>query len=80
MSELWTGKFWLASIERAIKSFAGALLALLGSNVLSVTDVDWSQAAGVGALAALSSILLSITSAGIGNHGPSLGPETLKEK
>ena len=79
MGEIATKEFWLAALERAIKTFAQALLALLGTNVASITDVDWQQALGVGGLAFVASILLSIASAGIGKSGPSLGPEQLKE-
>jgi hypothetical protein len=78
MGELATLAFWQAALERAIKSFAGGLLAAFGSDALSITDLRWGQAFGVAAFTALSSILLSIVSASIGNPGPSLGPEVLR--
>jgi len=79
MGELGHKEFWLAALERAIKTFCQALLALLGTNVASITDVDWAQALGVAGLAFVASVLLSIASSGVGKSGPSLGPEQLKE-
>ena len=78
MGELATKEFWLASLERAIRTFAQALLALLGTNVASITDVDWGQALGVAALAALASVLLSVGTGAATKTGPSFGPEKLK--
>jgi hypothetical protein len=78
MGEIWTKQFWFAALERAIKSFAGGLLAAFGTNVTNIYSVDWQQALGFAAFTSVSSILLSIVSAGVGNSGPSLGPEQLK--
>lgn len=79
MGELGRRDFWLAALERAIKTFCQSLLALLGTNVTSITDVDWGQALGIAGLAAIASILFSISSVSVGKSGPSLGPEQLKE-
>jgi hypothetical protein len=54
--------FWASAGERAIKTFAQTALALLGTTQLvSVIDVDWLEVAGVSLLAAVLSILTSVT-------------------
>lgn len=70
-------KFWSATGERAVRAFAGALVALLATGVSGVLDVDWVQALSVAALAAVVSFLTSLAASGVGEPGPSLGKETL---
>lgn len=65
---MWELKFWKQTIERAIRTAAQALLALWGTQVAGVLDVDWVQAASVSALAALMSVLMSIVATGVGDH------------
>lgn len=65
---MWELKFWKQTIERAIRTAAQALLALWGTQVAGVLDVDWVQAASVSALAALMSVLMSIVATGVGEH------------
>lgn len=65
---MWELKFWKQTIERAIRTAAQALLALWGTQVSGVLDVDWVQAGSVAALAALSSVLMSIIATGVGDH------------
>ena len=77
MSTLRTSRFWLAAAERAAKTMAQSLVALIGANAVAVTDLDWPQLLGVSATAALVSILTSIASAGVGPHGPSLADESI---
>jgi hypothetical protein len=77
MSTLLTSRFWLAAAERAAKTMAQSLVALIGANAVAVTDLDWPQLLGVSATAALVSILTSIASAGVGPHGPSLADESI---
>lgn len=77
---MWTGAFWVAAFERAVKTFAQVLVGLLATNVGGITDVDWQAAASVGGLAAIVSVLTSVASGKIGADGPSLGgAEQLKE-
>lgn len=68
---MWTANFWKASGERAVRTFAQALLALLAVGQTTVLTVDWSQAGAVAATAALLSLLTSIVASGVGNTGPS---------
>ena len=77
---LWTVEFWRASAERALKTFAQALVAVLGAGATGLLDVDWAQAFSVAALAAVLSLLTSVAASGVGGTGPSLGTEALPEK
>ena len=74
---MFTGQFWKATAERAIKTAAQALIAFLTVDYVPGTDLDFGDA-GLGVLVAtLLSVLSSIVSAGAGGTGPSLGPERL---
>jgi len=64
---VYTITFWKDAAERAIRTAAQALLALWATDVSGVLAVDWTQAASVAALAALTSILMSIAATGVGN-------------
>lgn len=71
--------FWLAAAERAVKTFAQALLALIGTDLVAVTALDWPQMLAVAATAALASLLTSVASDKAGpNAGPSLTTETVE--
>lgn len=49
------------SVERAIKTLAQTLIAFItASSALSIVDIDFVQALGVAALAALMSLLTSV--------------------
>lgn len=78
MGALSTSTFWLATLERAIKTFAQAIVAVLLVASTTPVDIDWVELAYTGGLAALISVLTSIVSAGVGRHaGPSLATEEL---
>jgi hypothetical protein len=62
---MFTVKFWKDAAERAIRTAAQALLALWATDVTGVLAVDWVQAGSVAALAALTSILMSIIATGV---------------
>jgi hypothetical protein len=74
---LFNKEFGLATLERAVKTFAQALIAVFAAGAVTVLDADWTQALAVAGTAALVSVLTSIVSANIGNAGPSLANETL---
>lgn len=76
---MFTKSFALASLERAIKTFAQAAVAVLVGNVTGLLDVDWVQLASVSGLAALVSVLTSVASGAVTGDGPSLThTETIK--
>lgn len=69
---VFTAAFWLAAGERAVKTFAQALVALFAADV-TVLSIDWAQAFAIAGTAALVSVLTSMASAGFGPTGsPSL--------
>lgn len=55
--------FWKGAGERAIKTAAQTLLAVIGTGTLGILDVDWMQALSVTALATVASVLTSIGNA-----------------
>lgn len=61
-----TSKFWKDAFERGIKTFAQSAVAILALSV-GVLDASWVQAASVGGLAAVISLLTSIGSSGVGS-------------
>jgi hypothetical protein len=63
---MWTSNFWKQTFERAVKTFAQGILALLTGDGLGILDIDWGQVASVGALAALASVLTSVVTSGVG--------------
>lgn len=71
----------LAIAERALKTFAQAFVAfILASEVTNIVQVDWAEAAGVAALAAVLSVGTSLASWNVGkSEGPSLVGEGVDE-
>jgi L-lactate permease len=69
--------FWIATSERAIKTFCQALVALFVAGV-TVLTIDWQQGLAVAATAAVVSVLTSIASYNVGSFlGPSLVDEAV---
>ena len=65
--------FWKSLLERAVKTFCQAALALLVGDGLTLLSVDWPTVASVAGLAAVVSVLTSIASAPFGpSDSPSL--------
>lgn len=60
---LWTTAFWAGAAERAIKTFAQSLVAVLGVAGTGLLTVDWVSTLSVAGAAALASLLTSIGSA-----------------
>lgn len=58
--------FWRFTTERAIKSFAQSLVAVLSVGGLGVLDVNWLTALSTAGMATLLSVLTSISSSQIG--------------
>lgn len=78
---IWTGAFWKAATERALKTFAQAEAALLVADGTGVLDTDWTSSLSAAGMAAVISLLTSVASAGATGDGPSLtNAEVLTEE
>lgn len=63
--------FWVATGERAARTFAQTAAGMLVGDGLGLLTVDWASVASVGGLAAVVSVLTSVAASGA--HGtPSL--------
>lgn len=69
---MWTIGFWKATAERAVRTFAQALAAVLVAGATNLLDVDWAAALGTAGLAALLAVLTAVGTAGVGPHGPGI--------
>ena len=58
---LFTKRFWKVAGVRAIKTFAQALVAVLATATV-LSEIEWQHALSIGTLAAIVSILTSISS------------------
>lgn len=64
-------KAWaLGALERALKTFAQVLIALIGTESVGITELDWPGLLSVAATATLLSVLTSIVNADF-TAGPS---------
>lgn len=72
---IFSRAFVLAAAERAVKTFAQALVAVLAAGV-TILEIDWVQALAVAGTAALLSVLTSVAS---NNFGPWYGPSLTDE-
>lgn len=63
-----TKKFGLDALERAVKTFAQSLLALMTVGQ-AITDIDWGSALQISATATVVSLLTSVVSLPLGDSG-----------
>jgi hypothetical protein len=74
---LFTLVFWRAAAERAVKTFAQSLAALLVADGTDLLTTNWGDRLSVSGMAAVVSVLTSVAS-GVTGAGPSVGnAETL---
>ena len=66
---MFTATFWKSAAERAIKTVAQAVIAVLAATTFDWFTADWQAIAGTAATAGVLSLLSSIASAGIGDKG-----------
>ena len=57
---LWSIAFWRGAGERAVKTFAQALVAVIGVGAVGLLDVDWLGALSAATLATVISLLLTV--------------------
>jgi hypothetical protein len=62
---LFTALFWIDAFERAVKTFAQALLAVVGATQFDWWEASWLETLGSAGLAAGVSVLTSVVSAGV---------------
>ncbi len=72
-SSIGTRAFWRECFERAIKTFAQSLLALITAQATGLLSFDWQTGVSVSGIAALASVLTSIVSAAPGPGQPPNG-------
>ena len=60
---IWSSAFWRGATERAVKTFAQALVAVIGVGAVGLLDVDWLGALSAATLATVVSLLTSIGNA-----------------
>ena len=70
---MFSKAFALAALERAIKTFAQTLAAVLGIGLTDILAVDWHAALSAAGGAAVLSILSSITTGALTDGNPSVG-------
>lgn len=63
---MFTSAFWTMTLERAIKTFAQSLAALLGAKGLGLVDANWLPALSAAGMVAVLSVLTSLASLQIG--------------
>ena len=68
-----TREFWLQAAERAVRTFAQALLGALTAGLVVTDSAQWKAALIAAAVAAFASVLTSVVASGVGDkNDPSL--------
>ena len=80
MSSYTTREFWAGTAERAIKTFAQALLGVIMGGASGLLDVDWVAALSVAGLATVGSILTSLSTPDFTAGVPGAGADGLQEE
>lgn len=65
---MFTKHFWASTLERALKTFAQAVLGTGIADAGGLLDISWEAVGSVGLLAALISVLTSLTSSNVGTN------------
>lgn len=70
---MFTYRFWQLASERALKTFAQSLLAIVSATGVGLLTAPWTTALSTAGMAAVLSVLTSMASAPVGEpHTPSL--------
>ncbi|MEU7639887.1 MULTISPECIES: holin [unclassified Streptomyces] len=67
-----TKAFWLATSERAVRTFAQTLLAALGLDTADLLTLPWAHSLTLAAIAAVLSVVTSLATASTGKPGPGI--------
>jgi hypothetical protein len=73
---MFTAAFWRATAERAVRTFAQSLAAVLVAGATSLIEVDWRAAFATAGLATLLAVLTAIGASGVGREGPGITETT----
>ena len=57
---MFTWGFWKATLIRAIRTFAEAMLAYIGTGAIVLKDVDWLAALSAGAMGFVIAVLMAL--------------------
>jgi hypothetical protein len=68
----WSKDFWLATLERVVRTAAGAMLALIIVDGFDLLTADWVGILSAITVASLISLLMAISSNGVTKSGPAL--------
>lgn len=60
MSQIFSKNWWIASLIRALRTFCQTAVALIGTELVGFTELDWIHIASVAGVAAVLSILTSL--------------------
>ncbi|MEU4998080.1 holin [Streptomyces sp. NPDC021622] len=69
---MWTVVFWKATAERALRTFAQSLGAVLVAGATSLLDVDWEAALATAGMATLLAVLTAVGAGKAGTGGPGI--------
>ena len=58
---MFTKDFWMKALVRAIRTFAEAMIAYIGTGAVVLGDVNWLAALSAGAFGFVTAILLALT-------------------
>ncbi|SDJ74321.1 holin [Streptomyces indicus] len=64
--------FWLATTERAVRTFAQTLIAALGLDAADVLALPWGRGLALAGIAAILSVVTSIATGTTGSSGPGI--------
>ena len=72
---MWTKAFWIKAAERALRTFAQALLGALTAGLVVIDAVQWKAALIAAVVAAFASVLTSVAGTAVGDRqDPALLP------
>lgn len=77
---VFSGGFWAATAERAVRTAAQTLLAALGLTAADALEADWGQSFALAGSAALLAVLTAISAGGTGDGGGPGLTETVRER